>query len=147
MGRARQASCSAPQFCGPKFIDTGAMAVPIAGVRMPKNRTAEIGAAVDPVSVRLFRPQNCGVVAHGLAGTSRVEDDQKLSWLYNGFCLQGDRSTTYAERAADCNSTSGFIAAPKVASAAGRSEVGKIVARDEPVERHPARHEKIDEQG
>src|SRR6516164_10546322 len=23
----------APQFCGPKFIDTGAMAVPIAGVR------------------------------------------------------------------------------------------------------------------
>jgi hypothetical protein len=29
----------------------------------------------------------------------------------------------------------------------GAVEVGKTVTRDEPVERHPARHEKIDEQG
>jgi hypothetical protein len=29
----------------------------------------------------------------------------------------------------------------------GAVEVYKIVTRDEPVERHPARHEKIDEQG
>jgi hypothetical protein len=27
----------------------------------------------------------------------------------------------------------------------GEVEVGKVIARDEPVERHPARHEKIDE--
>jgi hypothetical protein len=30
-----------------------------------------------------------------------VEDDPKLSRFYSGFYLQGDRSTTYAERAAD----------------------------------------------
>src|SRR6516162_6966802 len=52
--------------------------------------------------VRLFRPQNCGVVAQALAGTGRVENDRKLSRFCNGFYLQGDRSTTYAERAADC---------------------------------------------
>src|ERR1700758_859683 len=52
--------------------------------------------------VRLFRPQNCGAVAPALAGTGRVEDDPKLSRFYNGFYHQGDRSTTYAERAADC---------------------------------------------
>src|SRR6201997_3742016 len=52
--------------------------------------------------VRFFRPQNCGAVAHALAETGRVEDDRKLSRFHNGFYLQGDRSTTYAERAADC---------------------------------------------
>ena len=52
--------------------------------------------------VKLFRPQNCGAVAHALAETGRVEDDRKLSRFHNGFYLQGDRSTTYAERAADC---------------------------------------------
>src|ERR1700758_643713 len=52
--------------------------------------------------VRLFRPQNSGAVAHALAGTGRVEDDPKLSRFYNGLYLQGGRSTTYAERAADC---------------------------------------------
>ena len=31
-----------------------------------------------------------------------MEDDLKLSRFYNGLYLQGDRSTTYAERAADC---------------------------------------------
>jgi hypothetical protein len=66
------------------------------------NRAAEIGAAVGPGLVRLFRPQNCGAVAHALAETGRVEDDRKLSRFHNGFYLQGDRSTTYAERAADC---------------------------------------------
>ena len=30
---------TAPQFCGPKFIDTGAMAVPIAGVRFGRSTT------------------------------------------------------------------------------------------------------------
>jgi hypothetical protein len=45
---------------------------------------------------------NCGAVAHALAETGRVEDDRKLSRFHNGFYLQGDRSTTYAERAADC---------------------------------------------
>ena len=39
---------------------------------------------------------------HALAGTGRAEDDPKLSRFYNGFYLQEDRSTTYAERAADC---------------------------------------------
>jgi len=52
--------------------------------------------------VRLFRPQNCGAVARALAETGRVEDDRKLSRFHNGFYLQGDRSTTYAERGADC---------------------------------------------
>jgi len=51
--------------------------------------------------VRLFRPQNCSAAAHALAETGRVEDDPKLSRVYSGFYLQGDRSTTYAERAAD----------------------------------------------
>jgi hypothetical protein len=41
--------------------------------------------------VRLFRPQNCGAVAHALAGTGRVENDPKLSLFYNGFYLQNDR--------------------------------------------------------
>ena len=30
---------TAPQFCGPKFLDTGAMAVPIAGVRFGHSTT------------------------------------------------------------------------------------------------------------
>src|SRR6516164_10630759 len=51
--------------------------------------------------VRLFRPQNCGAAAHALAETGRVEDDPKLSRFYSGFYPQGDRSTTYAERATD----------------------------------------------
>ena len=37
-----------------------------------------------------------------MAGTGRVENDPKLSRFYNTFYLQGDRSATYAERAADC---------------------------------------------
>ena len=52
--------------------------------------------------VRLFRPQNCSAAAHALAETGRVEDDPKLSHFNNGVYLQGDRSTTYAERATDC---------------------------------------------
>ena len=51
--------------------------------------------------ISCFRPQNCSAAAHALAETGRVEDDQKLSRVYSGFYLQGDRSTTYAERAAD----------------------------------------------
>jgi hypothetical protein len=39
---------------------------------------------------------------HALAKTGRVEHDRKLSRFHNGFYLQGDRSTTYAEHAADC---------------------------------------------
>jgi hypothetical protein len=31
-----------------------------------------------------------------------VKNDPRLSRFYNGFYLQGDRSATYAERAADC---------------------------------------------
>ena len=79
------------------------------GQREPRRRVrriltgqAEIGAAVDPRLVDFLRPQNCGAVAHALAGTGRVENDPKLSRFYNGFYLQWDRSATYAERAADC---------------------------------------------
>jgi hypothetical protein len=32
-GKKTSVRGTAPQFCGPKFFDTGAMAVPIAGVR------------------------------------------------------------------------------------------------------------------
>src|SRR5215831_2510114 len=52
-------------------------------------------------SRKIFRPQNCGAVAHTLPATGRVEDDPKLSRLYNRFYAQGDRSITSAERAAD----------------------------------------------
>src|SRR5215469_3765476 len=34
---------TAPQFCGPKFIDTEAMAVPIAGVRFGHSTTRSLG--------------------------------------------------------------------------------------------------------
>src|SRR5215470_4714018 len=49
----------------------------------------------------IFRPQNCGAVANTLHVTGRVENDPRLLRLYNRFCLQGDRSITTAERAAD----------------------------------------------
>ena len=49
----------------------------------------------------IFSPQNCGAVANTLHVTGRVEDDPRLSRLYNRFGLQGDRSITTAERAAD----------------------------------------------
>jgi len=52
--------------------------------------------------VRVFRPQNCGAVGQALAGTGRVEDDPKFSSFYNGFYLQGHRSTRKAKRAGDC---------------------------------------------
>src|SRR5215472_15512989 len=64
------------------------------------NRTAELGAAGMP-SRKIFRSQNCGAVAHALPVTGRVEDDPRLSRLYNRFYLQRDRSITNAERAAD----------------------------------------------
>ena len=51
--------------------------------------------------VRFFRPQYRGEVSRALTGTGRVEDDPRLSRLYNRFYLQGDRSATYAERAGD----------------------------------------------
>jgi len=49
----------------------------------------------------IFRPQNWGAVANTLHVTGRVEDDPRLLRLYNRFCLQGDRSITTGERAAD----------------------------------------------
>ena len=52
-------------------------------------------------SRKIFRPQNCGAVAHALPVTGRVEDDLGLSRLYNRFYLQGDRSITNAERTSD----------------------------------------------
>jgi hypothetical protein len=39
---------TAPQFCGPKFIDTGAMAVPIAGVRFGHLTTRRRGGRRTP---------------------------------------------------------------------------------------------------
>ena len=36
---------TAPQFCGPKFMDTGAMAVPIAGVRFGRSTIRRRGSA------------------------------------------------------------------------------------------------------
>ena len=61
-------------------------------------RGSNMSGGTDPRAA----PQNCGAVAHALAETGRVEDDRKLSQFHNGFYLQGDRSTNYAERAADC---------------------------------------------
>src|SRR5215470_15958279 len=52
-------------------------------------------------SRKIFRPQNCGAAAHTLPATGRVEDDPRLSRLYNRFYAQGDRLITSAERAAD----------------------------------------------
>src|ERR1700751_5757521 len=68
--------------------------------RMPKPNSRDRRSRGSRL-VGLFRPQNCGAVAHALAGTGRVEDDPKLSRFYNGFYLQGDRSTINAERAAE----------------------------------------------
>ena len=92
-------------------------------VRRILNRTSRDRRSRGSRLVRLFRPQNCGAVAHALAGTGRVEDDPKLSRFYNAFYLQGDRSTTYAERAADC----------KLAAAGGRPDATRQLA-DGPAE-------------
>jgi hypothetical protein len=64
-------------------------------------RTPAIGAAVALVSCD-FRPRNCGAAANTLRATGQVRDDPRLSRLSNTFYLQRDRSTTNAERAADC---------------------------------------------
>ena len=64
-------------------------------------RTPAIGAAVALVSCD-FRSRNCGAAANTLRATGQVGDDPGLSRFYNEFCLQRDRSTTNAERAADC---------------------------------------------
>ena len=72
------------------------------GQRSIIDRQTAAKAGAVPPALFLLRPQNCGAVAHALADTGRVEDDRKLSRFYNGFYLQGDRSTTYTERAADC---------------------------------------------
>jgi len=58
--------------------------------RMPKPNSRDRRSRGSRL-VRLFRPQNCGAVAHALAGTGRVENDPKLSLTYNGFYLQRDR--------------------------------------------------------
>jgi hypothetical protein len=52
-------------------------------------------------SHKIFRPQKCGAVAHTLPATGRVQNNPRLSRLYNRFYLQTDRSSTNAERAAD----------------------------------------------
>src|SRR5215469_17555607 len=70
-------------------------------VRRLPEATPAIGAAVAPVSCD-FRPRNCGAAANTLRGTGQVRDDPGLSRLSNTFYLQRDRSTTNAERAADC---------------------------------------------
>jgi hypothetical protein len=44
--------------------------------------------------VRFFRPQYRGEVARALTGTGRVEDDPRLSRLYNRFYLQTDQPPT-----------------------------------------------------
>jgi DNA invertase Pin-like site-specific DNA recombinase len=49
----------------------------------------------------LFRPQNCGAVAPTLLAIGRAQGSSELLRLHNGFCLQNDRSTTNAGRAAD----------------------------------------------
>src|SRR6516165_11052108 len=71
------------------------------GQRSIVDRQTAAKAGAVPPALFLLRPQNCGAAAHALAETGRVEDDPKLSRFYSGFYLQGDRSTTYAERAAD----------------------------------------------
>ena len=72
------------------------------GQRSIVDRQTAAKAGAVPPALFLLRPQNCGAAAaHALAETGRVEDDPKLSRFYSGFYLQGDRSTTYAERATD----------------------------------------------
>src|SRR5215472_17966478 len=71
-----------------------------AAFKTRRNRT-EQQRSVQPrkPSRKIFRPQNCGAVAHTLPVTGQVEDDPRLSRLYNRFYVQGDRSITSAERA------------------------------------------------
>ena len=71
------------------------------GQRSIVDRQTAAKAGAVPPALFLLRPQNCGAAAHALAETGRVEDDPKLSRFYSGFYPQGDRSTTYAERATD----------------------------------------------
>src|SRR5262249_48393189 len=52
-------------------------------------------------SLPCFRPQNCGAVSRYSARPGRVLTISRLPRFYNKFCLQSDRSTTNAERAAD----------------------------------------------
>src|SRR5215472_15456756 len=52
-------------------------------------------------SLPCFTPQNCGAVSRYSARPGRVLTIARLPRFYNKFCLQSDRSTTNAERAAD----------------------------------------------
>ena len=113
---ARNILDTAPQFCGLKTYERYSRQMVLQtncaafeGRREPRRRVRRMSkpSSRDRRSrgsrlVRLFGPQNCGAVAHAIAETGRVEDDRKLSRFHNGFYLQGDRSTTYAERAPDC---------------------------------------------
>jgi hypothetical protein len=89
-----------------------------------------------------------------IAITSSCFDGRFASGSDSGSGLATERSDhPYPDRSVEkggrrCHwgiTSTGFIAAPELASAAARFDVRKIVTRDEPVERHPARHEKIDE--
>src|SRR5215469_10777348 len=52
--------------------------------------------------ISCFRPQNCGAVSRRSTRPGQVPTNARLSRFYSKFCLQRDRSTTYAKRAADC---------------------------------------------
>ena len=42
------------------------------------NRTLAVGAAMAPVSIIFFGPQNCGAVAQTLPAKGRLQDDPRL---------------------------------------------------------------------
>jgi hypothetical protein len=99
-----------------KSYETGPTAAPISAARFrhSTNSAARLSPAFQRSANRLqrhlprvpliscFRPQNCGAVSRCSARPGQVPTIARLSRFYNKFCLQRDRSTTYAKRAADC---------------------------------------------
>jgi hypothetical protein len=66
---------TAPQFCGPKFMDTGAMAVPIADVRFGHSMTRRRDGR------RPLPSEDPAQTGHALAGgfDNRTQPHQSLS--------------------------------------------------------------------
>ena len=104
---------TAPQFCGPKFIDTGAMAVPIAvfgsGIRRldgeavgghrlartpPRGVTRWLATSIiAPPAPALSSAgdellQNRGAVIQALPAASQIKNNARFFMFLNGFCLR-----------------------------------------------------------
>ena len=62
----------------------------------------------------VFRPQNCGAVSQMFRATGRMLTIARVPRFYNKFCLQTDRSTTNAERAADRKIGGSALVPPRI---------------------------------